>query len=156
MQTNQCPTERENSANRTASDGRPSTSCCASYRELMPDEVIQKGDQFLLAGFGPEDGNWKTVYEAIGRTVAEQLAREYNAAEKFRRECNKEESYCAALEHELALAEKQVELLKLRVEEGGHDHVKPFGTDAWKRAERLRAVLRHNADVEPPMRKERQ
>ena len=126
------------------SDG---ASCCASYRELTPDDVIQKGDQYLPAGFPLEDdANWKPVHETIGRTVREQLAREYNAAEKFRRECIKEESYRAALEYELSLAEKQVELLKLRVAEGGHEHVKPFGTDAWKRAERLRAVLRHNAE----------
>jgi len=46
-----------------------------------------------------------------------------------------------ALDHEIRLAEKQVELLKLRVSEGGHDHVKPFGSDAVKRVERLRAAL---------------
>lgn len=56
-----------------------------TFRELDKDEVIQVGDQYLLAGFPDDDRNWKEVGETVGRTPREQLAREWNAVWKFRR-----------------------------------------------------------------------
>lgn len=159
MQTNQCPPERENSANRTASDGRPSTSCCASW---IPGETTG-GDRVKIGGGHSGGGVVENGVDlnsrgrfafarrhgfdcpnALYEWVADKFGGAFEGVVIYNPPISNEDRYRAALEHELALAEKQVELLKLRVDQGGHDHVKPFGTDAWKRAERLRAVLRHN------------
>jgi len=51
------------------------------HYELQPDDVIMGGDEFLLAG----TVTWQKVEDSVGRTVKEQMSRESNYAEKFRR-----------------------------------------------------------------------
>ena len=59
--------------------------------------------------------------------------------------------YRAAIQHEIKLAEKQIELLKLRLEQGADaDAIKPFGSNLHRMVERLKAALQspENASVE--------
>jgi hypothetical protein len=49
------------------------------YRPLRPEETIERADEW-------SDGHaWARVQTSAGRSVAEQLAREWNAAKSFRR-----------------------------------------------------------------------
>lgn len=54
----------------------------SAYRQLQPDDAIQPGDEFLLAGCATE---WTKVVDSVGRTVREQRARDTNQAWDFRR-----------------------------------------------------------------------